>query len=40
MDGRWNPIITYGMPDPQDVVTCLGYTKANNRCKNPISKGS
>jgi hypothetical protein len=40
MDGRWNPIIACGMPDPQGVVTCLGHTKANNRCKNPISKES
>jgi hypothetical protein len=40
MDGRWDPIIACGMIDPQDVATCLGHTKANNRCKNPISKKS
>ncbi|KAH2867535.1 hypothetical protein KXV92_002595 [Aspergillus fumigatus] len=28
------------MIDPQDVAACLGHTKANNRCKNPISQKS
>jgi hypothetical protein len=40
MDGRWDPIIACGMIDPQVVATCLGHTKANNRCKNPISQKS
>jgi hypothetical protein len=40
MDGRWDPIITCGVIDPQDVATCLGRTKANNRCKTTISQKS
>jgi hypothetical protein len=40
MDGIWNPVVACGMTDPQDMATCFGDTKTNNKCKNAISQKS